>query len=343
MSDLLLVSVVAAVWIEHIGKLTGPALVHGGERERAASALKEAAADLAGVAGIGHVERRLEASSSPARGPHDTAMSEQADVIVVGSTHHGPLRRVLLGSVGERLLSGAPCAVAVAQRGYAARGRRPIGKIAVAFDGSPESRIALRAAHDLATRAGASLRALMVIEPPAAMPGRFVPLQGLGQLVTIERGEALQRQELATRATPDSALDDLGDGAPLEQEVLVGADPAAAILDVPTPTSPCSCSARALTGRWGARWSAASRLRSSGTPDAQCSSRRAPASIPADGSAQSRSSLVSASAIRAHRCRRSSTRACSVPSGNRPSTPRRPEGIPVSSSIPPSTSRALHT
>jgi hypothetical protein len=32
--DLLLVSVVAAVWIENIGEQTGPAVVDGGERER---------------------------------------------------------------------------------------------------------------------------------------------------------------------------------------------------------------------------------------------------------------------------------------------------------------------
>ncbi len=231
-ADLLLVSVVAAVWIEHIGEQTGPAVVHSGERERAASALKEAAAELAGVAGIGHLERRLEASSSPARGLHDTAVSEQADLIVVGSSHHGPLGRVLLGSVGERLLSGAPCAVAVAPRGYAVRKPRDLGMIAVAFDGSPEARVALRAAHDLASRTGAAVRGLMVIEPPAAIPGQFVPLAGLEPLVTIERAEALQRQELAARAALDSAVHDLGDGATIEQDVLFGTDPASVLLDV---------------------------------------------------------------------------------------------------------------
>jgi nucleotide-binding universal stress UspA family protein len=173
----------------------------------------------------------LEASSPPARGLHDTAVSEGADLIVVGSSHHGPLGRVLLGSVGERLLSGAPCAVAVAPRGHAARQPHQIGKIAVAFDGSPESLIALRAAHDLATRTRARLRALMVIEPPAAIPGQFVPLPGLEPLVAIERAEALQRQELAARAALDSALHDLGDGEAIEQEALFGADPSAAILD----------------------------------------------------------------------------------------------------------------
>jgi nucleotide-binding universal stress UspA family protein len=231
-SDLVLVGVVAAVWIEHLGEQTGPAVVHSGQRERAMSALKEAALELADHAGIGHLERRLEASSSPARGLHDTAVSESADLIVVGSTHHGPLGRVLLGSVGERLLSGAPCAVAVAPRGYAARGQPRFETIAIAFDGSPEALVALRAAHDLATRTGAALQALMVIEPPAAIPGQFVPLPGLEPLVTIERAEALQRQELAAKSALDSALHDLAAGNSIEHEVLVGTDPAAAILDV---------------------------------------------------------------------------------------------------------------
>jgi nucleotide-binding universal stress UspA family protein len=107
---MLLVSVVAAVWIENIGLHTGPAVIHRGERERAASALKDAAQELAGVPGIAHLERRLEASSSAARAPHDTAGSEDADLSVVGSSHRGPLGRILLGAVGERLLSGAPSA-----------------------------------------------------------------------------------------------------------------------------------------------------------------------------------------------------------------------------------------
>jgi nucleotide-binding universal stress UspA family protein len=230
--DLLLVSIVSAVWIEHLGAQTGPPVVHSGQRDRAASALSEAAGELSDVAGIGHVEGRLEASSSPARGLHDIAVSERAGLIVVGSSHHGPLGRVLLGSVGERLLSGAPCTVAVAPRGYAARAPRRLRTIAVAFDGSTEALAALRAANDLAARTGAALQALMVIEPPAAIPGHFVALPGLQPLGEIERGEALERQELAARFALDSALHALVAAQPTEHQVLVGTDPAAAILDV---------------------------------------------------------------------------------------------------------------
>jgi hypothetical protein len=76
-ADVLLVTVVSAVWLEHPGEQTGLAVVHGGTRERSALALKEAAAELADVSGLGGVERRLEASRSPARGLHDTALADR--------------------------------------------------------------------------------------------------------------------------------------------------------------------------------------------------------------------------------------------------------------------------
>jgi nucleotide-binding universal stress UspA family protein len=231
-ADLLLVSVVAAVWTEDLGTRTGPAVVHSGLRERAASALEEAADQLAGTAGLGHVEQRLEASSSPPRGLHDTAVAEQADLIVVGSSHHGPFGSVLLGSVGERLLSGAPCAVAIAPGGHAFQEQRPFGVIAIAFDGSPESHLALRAGHELAKPTGAALHVLMVIEPPAAIPGRFIPVAGMEPLTSIERAETMQRQEHGAQSALDSALAALGGGPAIERRVLFGIDPAAAILDI---------------------------------------------------------------------------------------------------------------
>ncbi len=59
-AELVLVSVVSGLWIEHAGQPIGPSLVHSGGRDRAASALKEAAGELAGRRGLGHVEPRLE-------------------------------------------------------------------------------------------------------------------------------------------------------------------------------------------------------------------------------------------------------------------------------------------
>lgn len=105
---------------------------------------------------------------SPARALHEAAMREQADLVLVGSTSRGTLGRVLAGSVGERLLHGAPCAVGLAPSGFARAASagvlRPVG---AAFDGSAESRAALATAADLAGSLGGELRAISVFDRPS--------------------------------------------------------------------------------------------------------------------------------------------------------------------------------
>ena len=56
--------------------------------------------------------------SPAARVLEEVAASEQACLIVMGSSDFGPVSRVLIGSVGERLLRSSPCAVAVAPAGF---------------------------------------------------------------------------------------------------------------------------------------------------------------------------------------------------------------------------------
>ncbi len=63
-------------------------------------------------------------------------MAEDAALIVLGSTHTGRLGRVRPGSTGERLLLGAPCAVAVAPHGYRTRLDPALTRIGAAYDGS---------------------------------------------------------------------------------------------------------------------------------------------------------------------------------------------------------------
>ena len=106
------------------------------------------------------------ASRSPARALFELAEEHQALAVVVGSTHRGPLGRVLPGSVAANLLAGAPCAVAVPPLGFAQRGERALARIGVAFDGSPESWTALESAIALARRGGGSLTVVCAIEPP---------------------------------------------------------------------------------------------------------------------------------------------------------------------------------
>jgi nucleotide-binding universal stress UspA family protein len=98
----------------------------------------------------------------PSRGLHDIAASEKDALLVIGSTHRGPIGRMLIGSVGQLLLEGAPCPVAVAPRGFRDREASGLTKVGAAVDGSPESKAALETASALAEQAGAKLQAIGV-------------------------------------------------------------------------------------------------------------------------------------------------------------------------------------
>lgn len=119
----------------------------------------------------GEAKSRVYVGASPARVLTEAAEREDADLVVVGSPHRGPVGRALVGSVAERLLHGASCAVAVAPRGFAASHHAAPAVIAVAYDGGSDSKIALHRAEALTRAAGATLRVLYVEEPLAVMPG----------------------------------------------------------------------------------------------------------------------------------------------------------------------------
>ena len=130
-------------------------------RARTHEVLESARAALAeGIAS----EPRAISAGSPVRGLHDTAEEEGASLIVIGSTHRGPLGRVVIGSVGEVLLSAAPYAVAVAPHGFRDRQPDSVSIVGIGFSGSDDSRHALTGAAALARAAGARLRAVAVRE-----------------------------------------------------------------------------------------------------------------------------------------------------------------------------------
>ncbi|MFL5869806.1 MAG: universal stress protein [Solirubrobacterales bacterium] len=94
------------------------------------------------------------------------AERERASIVVVGSSHRGRIGRTLLGGTAASLAHGAPCALAVAPRGYADREWRGLGDVAVAFDGSPESWSALESAIGLAERVNGRLTVIAVADFP---------------------------------------------------------------------------------------------------------------------------------------------------------------------------------
>jgi nucleotide-binding universal stress UspA family protein len=122
------------------------------EQERASS---EVSAELVSVVGL-----------SPGRALHQQAEEQHADLLVVGSCSRGVLGRAMLGDDSRGALNGAPCAIAIASLGYAEH-PTPLAKIGVGYDGTPESKLALQTAREIAQATRASVDALEVVPLPA--------------------------------------------------------------------------------------------------------------------------------------------------------------------------------
>ncbi|MGZ4194907.1 MAG: universal stress protein [Solirubrobacteraceae bacterium] len=153
------------------------------KRERTAELL-EAASTEAGVA----ANLRWRESSSVGRGLHELCEVIGADLLVVGSSRHGLLGRVLIGNETHSALNGAPCAIAIAPAGYAER-PAAIREIGVAYNGSPESEHALAVARTMAAEHGAKLSALEAVSLPRyALVGGPAPIDdAINELVDDAR------------------------------------------------------------------------------------------------------------------------------------------------------------
>jgi nucleotide-binding universal stress UspA family protein len=113
-----------------------------------------------------HVEK-----GSPADALQALAETGEADLIVLGSTHHGHFGSVSPGSVAEHLLHGARCRLVIAPKGYAEgdHSQDRLRIAAIGFDGMAESYAALDEAAKLARKFGGSLRVIGVATPVPAM------------------------------------------------------------------------------------------------------------------------------------------------------------------------------
>jgi nucleotide-binding universal stress UspA family protein len=136
-------------------------------------------------------------SMSPGRGLHQQAEEQNADLLVVGSCSHGAFGRAMLGDDTRAALNGAPCAVAIASRGYA-EDPCPIAKVGVGYNESPESKAALAMAQMLAASTSATVHALEVVSIPTAAYTGLVPL-AIGESIDVMLQEAKGRM----KALPD--------------------------------------------------------------------------------------------------------------------------------------------
>ena len=113
-------------------------------------------------AGVEHVTSQL-VTGPPAE--RVASIATPRDLIVMGTHGRTGLSRVLLGSVAERVVRHAPCSVLIAREHGEPRAYR---HLLVPVDFSEASRRALDEAGDLATRTGATVTLLHVLERVSA-------------------------------------------------------------------------------------------------------------------------------------------------------------------------------
>jgi len=159
-------------------------------------------------------------SSSPAHGLSTLAAREQPAMIVLGSSRHGPVGRVLLGSTARQLANGAQCAVAVVPHGWRIRPPEASLRFGAGVTNSPESLEALALAAHLAASAHASLRVLCAVQLPSPAHPMFAATSTSYEGWCRDRqqeGERTAREAVAAVAAAAPAEIVVCDGGPAEQ------------------------------------------------------------------------------------------------------------------------------
>ena len=179
-----------------------------------------------GLRDVEKVETAAIPAASPARELDRIAETRPADLLVLGSTHRGPIGRVLPGTVADRLMAGAPCPIAIAPRGFAGA-ERALRRIGVAYDGSEEARRALELAVRFAGVAEASLELIAVADPNDPLESRDGPDE---RTVAVAGQEGIGRGRRRLAAEAQSAADSLPREIERSVTVLDG-DPRTALVE----------------------------------------------------------------------------------------------------------------
>jgi nucleotide-binding universal stress UspA family protein len=191
----------------------------------------EALRGLEARAGAIEGDLLVKGGSSPARVLHEAAVEYGALLVIVGSTHRGPLGRVAPGTTADRLMHGAPCPVVIVPAGLGSDWSPD--RIAAGFVDLEDGPGALRAAAALARAVGVELRAITAVEPVTGRGAAVAPYGAGGQ----EESLAIARREL------DAALAQLPSGVRARGDVVV-AQPADALVELSEDVDLLVCGSR---------------------------------------------------------------------------------------------------
>ncbi|MGC2373381.1 MAG: universal stress protein [Solirubrobacteraceae bacterium] len=186
--------------------------------ERVRGEVQALAADIGGLTAPTY---HWSPSPWPIHGLHELAGYEEADLIVFGAAREG-LADHLHVSLMERMVHGAPCAVAVAPAGYADRDPAEAGRVGVGFSDSEEGKTALRLAHELAGILGGELE---VIAGSGLSPALASYAFSSPSLPQVEN-----EMYAATKANLERVAGELGEGVPVHLET-IGGDPSEVLIE----------------------------------------------------------------------------------------------------------------
>ena len=173
---------------------------------------------------------RSVAADSASHGLHDVAEAESPGgaLVVLGSRKTRGLRRTYPGSTAERLLQGAPVSVALVPWGYGESAGDLLSRVTVAYVDTPDGRVALQHAGQVAQRLGASLEVLSVVPDTRVVPAlgdvaRFGEEQRAGYEEALEAAvETLPRELGATgRLLDGPVVDALADITADQADLLI--------------------------------------------------------------------------------------------------------------------------
>ena len=171
---------------------------------------RRAAERLASLGDESHVDADVLCveARSVAAGLRELAVKRDADLLVIGASRRDELDRVFVGNETRSVLEQAPCAVAVAPVGYAAR-PQALETIGAAYDGSTESEQALAVARRLARERNAELSAFEAVREPLSVHDPWDPQPEIDAGLADTRARIAELGDVEPRAASGDAVEEL--------------------------------------------------------------------------------------------------------------------------------------
>jgi nucleotide-binding universal stress UspA family protein len=159
-----------------------------------------------------------------ATGLAELAEALPAGAIILGSASGGRARRMFAGTTADRLFHGSTVPIAVAPQGFHSWAPPRFGRFVLAYQGTEDCRRTLRAASEVAQRAGADVHLVTLLERVSRIYGTPVARES--------ESEMLERLAVEAGRLQADAIADCPEGVTITMECVRGWDAASAMAKV---------------------------------------------------------------------------------------------------------------